>query len=175
MKKFDLMHQINTRGTFMSSKYALPHLKKSSNAHILNLSSPLIMDPKWFKHVAYTMAKYGMSMCVLGMAQEFKEYGIAVNALWPRTLIHTAAMASFGGTEETARVCRKVDIIADSAYAILSKNDKSVTGNFFIDELVLRKEGITNFESYNVVPGHQLMADGFIPDELEEGLLKGSI
>lgn len=156
----------------MASKYALPHLKKSSNPHILNLSPPLLMDPKWFgRSVAYTMAKYGMSMCVLGMAEEFKDVGIAVNALWPRTLILTAAMASFGGVEETAKVCRKPEIMADSAYAILSKNSKSVTGNFFIDELVLKQEGVTNFESYSVVPGHQLMADGFIPDSLAEGLL----
>ncbi|XP_017491353.1 PREDICTED: hydroxysteroid dehydrogenase-like protein 2 [Rhagoletis zephyria] len=176
MKRFDLMHQVNTRGTFMASKYALPHLSKSSHAHILNLSPPLLMVPKWFnQHVAYTMAKYGMSMCVLGMAEEFKDRSIAVNALWPRTLILTAAMASFGGVEETAKFCRKVDIMADAAYAILSKNNPSVTGNFFIDELVLRKEGVTNFESYNCVPGVQLMADGFIPDELAEGLLQGSL
>lgn len=176
MKRFDLMHQVNTRGTFMASKYAIPHLSKSSHAHILNLSPPLLMVPKWFnKHVAYTMAKYGMSLCVLGMAEEFKERNIQVNALWPRTLILTAAMASFGGVEETARVCRKVDIMADAAYAILSKKNSSVTGNFFIDELVLRKEGVTNFDSYNCVPGHQLMADGFIPDELAEGLLVGSL
>lgn len=119
--------------------------------------------------------QYGMSMCVLGMAEEFKDRSIAVNALWPRTLILTAAMASFGGVEETAKFCRKVDIMADAAYAILSKNNPSVTGNFFIDELVLRKEGVTNFESYNCVPGEQLMADGFIPDELAEGLLQGSL
>src|SRR5690606_18377372 len=118
-------------------------------------SPPLLMDRKWFAHhVAYTMAKYGMSMCVLGMAEEFKEHKIAVNALWPRTLILTAAMASFGGVEGVAPVCRKVDIMADAAYAILCKDAASVTGNFFIDELVLRKEGVTNFESYNVVPGN---------------------
>src|SRR5699024_3295051 len=126
MKKYDLMHQINTRGTFMASKYALPHLKRSNNGHILNISPPLVMSPVWFgNHVAYTMAKYGMSMCVLGMAQEFKQYGVAVNALWPRTAIWTAAMAMLGGSDETAKMCRKVDIIADSAYAILSKDSKS--------------------------------------------------
>ncbi|XP_017477407.1 PREDICTED: hydroxysteroid dehydrogenase-like protein 2, partial [Rhagoletis zephyria] len=129
MKKYDLMHQINTRGTFMASKYALPHLKKSSRAHILNISPPLLMTPVWFgNHVAYTMAKYGMSMCVLGMAEEFKEHKIAVNALWPRTAIWTAATAmllSSGGQEqvqETAKMCRKVDIMSDSAYSILSKD-----------------------------------------------------
>ena len=158
----------------MASKYALPHLKKSSNGHIINLSPPIsTIHPKWFgNHVAYSIAKYGMSMCVLGMAEEFKDLGIAVNALWPRTLILTAAMASFGGVEETAKVCRKVDIVADSAYAILRKDAKSVTGNFFIDEVVLRNEGITDFDSYSVVPGHELAADGFIPDDLAEGLLR---
>lgn len=157
----------------MASKYSLPHLKKSSNAHILNISPPLLMTPFWFgSHVAYTMAKYGMSMCVLGMAQEFKEYGIAVNALWPRTAIWTAAMAMLGGgAQETAKMCRTVDIIADSAYSILSKDSKVTTGNFFIDEVYLRGEGITNFDQYAVEPGQSLMADFFIPDSLAEGLI----
>lgn len=172
MKKYDLMHQINTRGTFMASKYALPHLKKSSNPHILNLSPPLLMTPFWFgQHVAYTMAKYGMSMCVLGMAEEFKEHGIAVNALWPRTAIWTAAMAMLGGgAQETAKMCRTVDIISDSAYSIMSKHSKSVTGNFFIDEEYLRKEGVVDFEKYSVEPGHSLMADFFITEKQAEGL-----
>ena len=174
MKKYDLMHQINTRGTFMASKFALPHLKNSSNPHILNLSPPLLMTPKWFgTHVAYTMAKYGMSMCVLGMAHEFKQYGIAVNALWPRTAIWTAAMAMLGGgAQETAKLCRKVDIISDAAYSILSKNSKRVTGNFFIDEEYLRnEEGVTEFDQYAVEPGETLMADFFIPNHLFEGLI----
>jgi len=131
------------------------------------------MEPQWFSHhVAYTMAKYGMSMCVLGMAQEFKEDGIAVNALWPRTAIWTAAMAMLGGgAGETAKMCRKVDIIADSAYSILSKDSKSVTGNFFIDEEYLRKEGIKDFDQYAVEPGHSLMADFFIDEKLSRGLI----
>ena len=172
MKKYDLMHSINTRGTYMASKYALPGLKKSSNAHILNISPPLLMKPIWFEpHVAYTMAKYGMSMCVLGMAGEFRDMGIAVNALWPRTAIWTAAMAMLGGgVDETAKRCRTVDIMSDSAYAILSKPSKSTTGNFFIDEELLRSEGITNFESYSVQPGHDLMPDFFIPEHLMAGL-----
>lgn len=172
MKRYDLMHTINTRGTFMASKYAIPHLKKSKNPHILNLSPPLLMEPKWFGvHVAYTMAKYGMSMCVLGMAEEFKEQGIAVNALWPRTAIWTAAMNMLSGeNEETSNMCRKPDIMADAAYAILSKKSQSCTGNFFVDEEFLRGEGITNFDYYAMKKGSPLLADFFIPDHLAEGL-----
>ncbi|XP_054162106.1 hydroxysteroid dehydrogenase-like protein 2 [Oppia nitens] len=166
MKKYDLMHTINTRGTFMCSKYAIPHLKKALNPHILNLSPPLVMTPKWFKnHVAYTMAKYGMSMCVLGMSHELKDVGIAVNALWPRTAIWTAAMAMLGGTnEEMANKCRKVDILSDSAYGILSKNSKQFTGNFVIDEDFLLSEGIQDLNQYAVKPGHTLMLDFFLPE-----------
>lgn len=172
MKRFDLMHQINTRGTFMTSKYAIPHLKKAANPHILNLSPPLIMTPNWFAHhSAYTMAKYGMSMCVLGMAEELKEFGIAVNAIWPRTAIWTAAMAMLGGGAEIAKNCRKPEILSDSAYAILSKNSKAFTGNFCIDETLLRDEGITDFEQYAVAPGNPLLPDGFIPKEMMEGLI----
>lgn len=166
MKKFDLMHSVNTRGTFMASKYAISHLKKASNPHILNLSPPLEMNPKWFQnHVAYTMAKYGMSMCVLGMAQELKDYGIAVNALWPRTAVWTAAMAMLGGgAQETADRCRKPEVLADSAYAILSKNSKTFTGNFVIDEDLLRSEGITDMDQYAVKPGSPLLLDFFLPE-----------
>ncbi|CAG2169092.1 unnamed protein product [Oppiella nova] len=167
MKKYDLMHSINTRGTYMASKYAIPHLKKASNPHILNLSPPLVMTAKWFEnHVAYTMAKYGMSMCVLGMASEFKPDGIAVNALWPRTAIWTAAMSMIGaGDPGMANSCRKVDILADSAYGILSKNSKSFSGNFVIDEDFLRSEGIQDLEQYSVKPGSALMLDFFLPEE----------
>lgn len=135
MKKYDLMHQINIRGTFMVSKYCLPHLLKSSNPHILNLSPPLNMDPKWFSnHVAYTMAKYGMSMCVLGMAEEFKQQGVAVNALWPRTSIATAAVQNLLGGEESIKMSRSCDIMSDSAYLILTSNSKDPknSGNFYI-------------------------------------------
>ncbi|OTF81737.1 hydroxysteroid dehydrogenase-like protein [Euroglyphus maynei] len=172
MKKYDLMNQINARGTFMTSKYCIPHLKQSSNPHILNLSPPLEMKPRWFApHVAYSMAKFGMSLCVLGMAEEFKEQGIAVNALWPRTAIWTAAMGMLsGGQQEMAKMCRKIDIMADAAYAITSKDSKSCTGNFFIDEEVLRNEGITDFDPYAIEPGTQLMGDFFIPERLMEGL-----
>ena len=171
MKKFDLMHSVNTRGTFLASKYAIPHLKKASNPHILNMSPPLIMDPKWFSsHAAYTMAKYGMSMCALGMSAELKPYGIAVNTLWPRTAIWTAAMAMLGGgNPEIANQCRKDSIIADSAYAILSKNSKTFTGNFLVDEPFLKSEGITDFDQYAVKPGSPLMLDWFLPDELYQG------
>ncbi|XP_050298873.1 hydroxysteroid dehydrogenase-like protein 2 [Anthonomus grandis grandis] len=166
MKKFDLMHSINARGTFLVSKECLPYLKKSKNGHILNLSPPLNMDPQWFKHhVAYTMAKYGMSMCVLGMHEELRPFGIAVNALWPKTAIHTAAMNMLGG-DDVARRCRKPEICADAAYAILIKDSKapSSTGNFFIDEDVLKAEGITDFVQYACDPSNanDLMPDFFV-------------
>ncbi|RWS32031.1 hydroxysteroid dehydrogenase-like protein 2 [Leptotrombidium deliense] len=165
MKRYDLMHSVNTRGTFMTSKYAIPHLKKSGNGHILNLSPPLVMHPRWFKsHVAYTMAKYGMSMCVLGMAEELKSSKIAVNALWPRTAIFTAAMEMLGGGKSIANTCRKPDILADAAYFILSKPAKEFTGNFCIDEDVLKDAGITDLEQYSVVPGSKLLSDFFLPD-----------
>ncbi|XP_075677704.1 hydroxysteroid dehydrogenase like 2 [Dermatophagoides pteronyssinus] len=172
MKKYDLMNQINARGTFMASKYCIPHLKQSSNPHILNLSPPLEMKSRWFApHVAYSMAKFGMSLCVLGMAEEFKDQGIAVNALWPRTAIWTAAMGMLsGGQQEIAKMCRKIDIMADAAYAITSRNSKSCTGNFFIDEEVLRNEGIKDFDPYAIEPGNQLMGDFFIPERVMEGL-----
>jgi len=163
-KKFDLMMGINTRGTYVTSRECLPYLLKSANPHILNISPPLAMDKKWFKnHVAYTMAKYGMSMCVLGMSEEFKEKGVAVNALLPRTAIWTAAMKLIGGGDEVAKGCRTVDIMADAAHKILTTS--SVTGKFFIDEDVLRAAGETNFEKYVCVPGHDLMLDFFLEDE----------
>lgn len=164
MKRYDLMHQVNARGTYMCSQKAIPYLEKSRNPHILNLAPPLSMKPKWFKnHVAYTMAKYGMSMCVLGMAPELAPKGIAVNALWPRTTIATAAVNMLGG-DTMMNASRKPDIMADAAYAILTSDSKTVTGNFFIDEDLLRERGVTDFEPYSVVPGAKLMPDFFLDD-----------
>jgi len=163
MKRFDLMHGINTRGTFACSQACLPYLKKASNPHILNNSPPLNMEARWFApHVAYTMAKYGMSMCVLGMAEELRSEGIAVNALWPRTVIATAAVQNLLGGDETIRGSRKPEIMADAAYAILTKPSRSFTGNFCIDEDVLRAEGVTDLDKYQSVPGAELFPDYFI-------------
>jgi citronellol/citronellal dehydrogenase len=163
MKRYDLMHGINTRGTFLTSKLCLPHLLKAANPHILNISPPLSMQPRWFAgHVAYTMAKYGMSMCVLGMAEEFKKQGVAVNALWPRTVIATAAVQNLLGGDEAIRRSRKPEIVADAAHAILVRDSRACTGNFFIDDEVLRVEGITNFDHYAVAPGADLRLDIFV-------------
>jgi citronellol/citronellal dehydrogenase len=155
-KRFDLMFDVNVRGTFLTSQAVIPHLKKSAadgrNPHILNLSPPLSMKPVWFKnHVAYTMAKYGMSMCVLGMSAEFKRDGIGVNALWPRTAIDTAALAMIPGVDTAA--CRTPEILADAAYIILNRPAADCTGNFFVDDEVLASEGITDLDKYSVVPG----------------------
>ena len=155
-KRFDLMFDVNVRGTFLTSQAALPHLRKSGaegrNPHILNLSPPLSMKPVWFKnHVAYTMAKYGMSMCVLGMAEEFKRDGIAVNALWPRTVIDTAALQMIPGIDALAG--RKPEILADAAYIIFNRPAAECTGNFFVDDELLASEGITGLEKYSVTPG----------------------
>lgn len=161
MKRYDLMHQINGRGTFLVSQKCLPYLLKSDNPHILNLSPPLNLDPKWFgPHVAYTMAKYNMSLCVLGMAEEFKGR-VAVNALWPRTTIATAAVKNLLGGDEMAKRSRKPEILADAACYILSK-DKTVSGHFYIDDEVLAAEGITDLEKYSVVPGSELIPDFFV-------------
>uniref|UniRef100_A0A671ERT9 Hydroxysteroid dehydrogenase-like protein 2 n=1 Tax=Rhinolophus ferrumequinum TaxID=59479 RepID=A0A671ERT9_RHIFE len=168
-KRVDLMFNVNTRGTYLTSKACIPYLKKSNVAHILNLSPPLNLNPLWFKqHCAYTIAKYGMSMCVLGMAEEFKGE-IAVNALWPKTAIHTAAMDMLGGSGVESQ-CRKVDIIADAAYSIF-KRPKSFTGNFIIDENILKEEGIKNFDIYAIKPGHSLLPDFFL-DELPDTVIK---
>ena len=155
-KRFDLMFDVNVRGTFLTSQAALPHLQESAkagrNPHILTLSPPLSLKAKWFRnHVAYTMAKYGMSMCVLGMAEEFKREQIAVNALWPRTAIDTAALAMIPGVDTAA--CRTPEILADAAYVILNRESASCSGNFFVDDEVLASEGITDLEKYSVVPG----------------------
>lgn len=173
MKRYDLMHQINTRGTFLVSKECLPYLKKSNHAHILNISPPLSMKAHWFaNHVAYTMAKFGMSMCVLGMAEEFKKLNIGVNALWPQTMIHTAAAEMLAA--ESEKYSRKVDIMADAAYAILIKEPRSTTGNFYIDERVVLDAGIKDLKQYACDPAmaDQLMADFFLDDVGPENALK---
>lgn len=162
MKRFDLMFSVNVRGSFVCAQAAYPYLKRSDHAHILNLSPPLNMDAKWFApHLAYTMSKYGMSMCVLGMAEEFRGDGIAVNALWPRTVIATAALAMLGDAVRPEQ-CRKPAIVADAAYAILTRPPSAGTGGFLIDEDVLRETGITDFERYAVAPGTALAPDLFV-------------
>ena len=166
MKRFDLMFGVNVRGTFLCTQACLPYLKTSAerkrNPHVLTLSPPLNMEPRWFApHVAYTMAKYGMSMCVLGHAEELRSYGIAVNALWPRTVILTAALQMIPGIRPEH--CRTPQIMADAAYAVLASDAKTTTGNFFIDETVLRERGATDFDAYAVVPGsRQLLPDLFL-------------
>lgn len=162
MKRYDLMHQVNARGTFATSQACLPHLLKADNPHILNLSPPLSMKPNWFKdHCAYTMAKYGMSLCVLGMAEEFRDQGVAVNALWPRTVIYTAAIAMLEGMVKPEN-CRTAEIVSDAAHAILTRDSRSCSGNFFIDEEVLREEGVTDFNQYAMDPSKQLLPDFFL-------------
>ncbi len=165
MKRYDLMNNINTRGTFLVSKLCLPHLLKADNPHILNISPPLDMSPVWFsRHVAYTMAKFGMSMCVLGMAEEFRQQGVAVNALWPRTTIATAAIKNLLGGEQAMRSSRKPEIMADAAHTILVRNSRECTGNFFVDDDVLRSIGITCLDDYAMVPGTKLLPDFFVPE-----------
>jgi len=166
MRRFDLMHQVNTRGTFLVTKTCLPFLLKASNPHVLMLSPPLDMSVKWFRgHVAYTMAKYGMSECVLGMSSEFQEQGVAINALWPRTGIATAAIRYALGTEESMRTCRSPDIMADAAHVILTKPARDFTGHFCIDDILLYENGVRDFDQYRVDPSCDLMPDFFVPDE----------
>jgi citronellol/citronellal dehydrogenase len=163
MSRFDLMHQINTRGTFLVSKTCLPQLLKAQNPHILNLSPPLNMDEKWFApHVAYTMAKFGMSMCVLGMAGEFREQGVAVNALWPRSTIATAAVRNLLGGDEMVRRSRQPEIMGDAAHVILTRPSREFTGNFCIDDEVLESAGIKDLSHYAVEPGARLFPDFFV-------------
>jgi citronellol/citronellal dehydrogenase len=162
-KRFDLMFDVNVRGTFLTSQAAIPHLRNGNNPHILTLSPPLNMKEKWFKnHVAYTMSKYGMSMCVLGMSGEFKRDGVAVNALWPATAIKTAALQMIPGVD--TNFCRTPEIMADAAYIILNKDSKSATGNFYIDEELLRAEGVTDFDQYSVIPGTKDFIKDFFLD-----------
>ncbi|MFL6655509.1 MAG: SDR family oxidoreductase [Sulfurifustis sp.] len=163
MKRFDLMHQINTRGTYACSQACIPYLRDAENPHILNLSPPLNMEVRWFApHVAYTMAKYGMSMCVLGMSEELRGERIAVNALWPRTPIATAAVQNLLGGDTTIRGSRKPEIVADAAHVIFTEDSRSCTGNFFIDDEVLARAGVTDFDQYAVVPGAPLLQDFFL-------------
>ncbi len=167
MRRFDLMHQINARGTFMVSKYAIPHLAKASNPHILMMSPPLDMAEKWFApNTAYTMAKFGMSMVALGLAGELRPQGIAVNALWPRTTIATAAVQNLLGGDEIMRCSRRPEILAEAAYRIFAKPAKSFTGQFLIDDTFLAGEGVTDFEPYRVDPTAPLMPDFFVPDNI---------
>ncbi len=162
-KRFDLMQSINVRGTFLVTKACIPYLKKTENPHILTLSPPINLDPKWFeKHVAYTLTKYNMSMMTIGWAAEFKKDRIAANALWPRTTIDTAAVRNLLGGTMLANMSRTVDIIADAAYYILRQPSTECTGNLFVDEQVLAKEGITDLEKYSVVPGAKLYNDLFV-------------
>ena len=166
MKRYDLMHQINGRGTYLVSKYCIPHLKRSNHAHILNLAPPLDMKPKWFgPHLAYTMAKFTMSMCVLGMAEELKLDKIAVNALWPRTAIATAAIKNVLGGEELMNISRTPEIMADAAYEIFIKDPLKFTGNFCIDDLVLFDAGVRDFSKYADVPFSELALDFFLPED----------
>jgi citronellol/citronellal dehydrogenase len=163
MKRYDLMHSVNTRGTFLCSQKCIPHLAGSDNAHILNLSPPLNMEARWFApHVAYTMAKFGMSMCVLGMAEELRPQGIAVNALWPRTTIATAAVKNLLGGEQSIRGSRKPEIMADAAWHILTRPSREATGNFFVDDEVLAAAGITDLDGYAVDPSAELLPDFFV-------------
>jgi citronellol/citronellal dehydrogenase len=164
MKRYDLMHQVNARGTYLTSKACIPWLKKAANPHVLALSPPLDMSPHWFgRHVAYTMAKYGMSMCMLGMADEFKDDGIAFNALWPRTGIATAAIKFALAGDEGMRHCRTPEIMADAAYAIFNKPSREFTGQFVIDDTFLYGEGVRDFDHYKVDPNASLMPDFFVP------------
>lgn len=167
MKRYDLMHQINTRGTFMVSKYAIPHLEKAENPHILMLSPPLDMKMRWFApHLAYTMAKYGMSMCVLGLAGELAPKGIAVNALWPRTTIATAAVQNLLGGDKMVQASRTPEMIADAAWMVFKKPSRSFSGNFLIDDSFMAGEGVTDFTPYRVDPSVPLMPDFFVPEEM---------
>lgn len=170
MKRFDLMHQINTRGTFLCSQACIPHLKKASNPHVLMLSPPLNMSPYWFgKHVAYTMAKYGMSQCVLGMAHEFRDDGIAFNALWPRTAIATAAVKNVLGGDDAIRGSRQPEILADCAYEIFNRPSRECTGNFFMDDELLASIGKTDLSEYAVDPDAALIPDFFLDEETSLG------
>src|ERR1700733_4390112 len=167
MKRYDLMNQINARGTYLTSRTCIPHLKRATNPHVLMLSPPLDMTAKWFRgHTAYTMAKFGMSMCVLGMAAEFADEGTAFNELWPRTGIATAAIRNALAGDEGMKHCRTTDIIADAAYLIFNKPARDFTGNFLIDDTFLAENGVTDFDRYRVDPAKSLIPDFFVPDSV---------
>ena len=162
-KRFDLIHAINVRGTFLTSQACLPHLKQADNPHILNLSPPLNFESRWFApHLAYSLSKFGMSLCVLGMAEEFRSAGIAVNALWPRTAIATAAVRNLLGGDDSLRRCRKPEIVADAAYAIIIRSSRECTGQFFLDDDVLRDSGVSDFSGYAIDPTAELLPDFFV-------------
>lgn len=166
LKRWDLMHQINARGSFLVSKACIPHLKKAENPHVIMMSPPLDLSPKWFSpHVAYTMAKYGMSLCVLGMAEEYRKEGIAFNALWPRTAIATAAVEFALGGDEMVKGSRTTEILSDAAHAILTKPSREFSGHFIIDDTFLFENGVTDFEKYRVDPSRPLFPDFFVPDD----------
>ena len=162
-KRFDLIHAINVRGTFLTSQACLPHLKQADNPHILNLAPPLNFESRWFApHLAYSLSKFGMSLCVLGMAEEFRSAGIAVNALWPRTAIATAAVRNLLGGDDSLRRCRKPEIVADAAYAIIIRSSRECTGQFFLDDDVLRDSGVSDFSGYAIDPTAELLPDFFV-------------
>jgi citronellol/citronellal dehydrogenase len=162
MKRFDLMHQVNVRGTYLCSQACIPHLARAESPHVLVLAPPPSLEPRWYaRHLAYTLAKMGMSLCVLGMAEELKERGIAVNALWPRTIVATAALNVLGG-DELARHGRTPEIVAHAAHAILTRPARETTGRFFVDDEVLREEGVTDLARYAVEPGQELWPDLFV-------------
>ncbi|MDN5863181.1 MAG: NAD(P)-dependent oxidoreductase, partial [Salinisphaera sp.] len=166
MKRFDLMHQINARGSYLVSQKCIPHLKKADNPQVLNLSPPLDFSAKWFaQHPAYSLAKYSMSVWVLGMAKEFEKDGIAFNALWPRTTIATAAVQNLLGGDDMANASRTPEIMGDAAYIILTQNSREFTGNFCIDDILLAEHGVTDFKQYKVKADATLMPDFFVPDE----------
>jgi citronellol/citronellal dehydrogenase len=163
MKRYDLMQNINARGTFLVSRSCVPHLRTGTNPHILTLSPPLNMDPKWFSgHLGYTIAKYSMSMCTLGLAAEYASDGIAANSLWPRTMIATAAVRNLLGGDAAMARSRKVEIMGDAAYAIITRDSRGCTGNFFIDDEVLAEEGVTDLSGYSVGDGSELVTDIFL-------------
>jgi citronellol/citronellal dehydrogenase len=163
MKRYDLMHGVNARGTFVCSRACLPHLMKAPNPHILNISPPLDLQEKWFApHLAYTIAKFGMSLCVLGMAAEFRHAGVAVNALWPRTVIATAAVQNLLGGDDVIRGSRSPEIVADAAYVVITGKSRERTGQFLVDEDVLREAGLADFSRYQTVPGADLIPDFFL-------------
>ncbi len=163
VKRFDLMHEVNVRGTFLTSQACLPHLRKAANPHILNLAPPLSLQARWFApHLAYSIAKFGMSLCVRGMSEEFRPHGVAVNALWPKTAIATAAVQNLLGGESAIRRCRKPQIVADAAHWILTQPSRSLTGQFLLDEDVLRDSGTTDFAPYAIDPNTELLPDFFV-------------
>jgi citronellol/citronellal dehydrogenase len=173
MKRFDLMHQINARGAYLCAKFALPHLRKAENPHILTLSPPLDMNPKWFApNLAYTMAKYGMSLVTLGLARDLARSGVAVNSLWPETAIATAAVANLLGGDEVVKRARKPEIVADAAHAILTRPSKDCTGNFFIDVRVLAEEGVSDFTPYSVDPAQDAVLDFFLEEPISPNVRK---